>query len=175
MFLNFNPFCHLTRQPCIPSSIGFCLLVALGLERWILFIPRMKMNLASRHVQHHQQHRRRTRSSSQSSMSSTSSVSSAASSGGTVSQNIKKVQFFCKENSSQRKGCKENYSLKFNIFGTFSLENHHFLDIFPMNITFFKQFNNKMSVTEKYLSKNHKFHGIYVTTLIRFRYCNTAV
>ena len=122
---------HLTRQTCVPSSIGFCLLVALGLERWILFIPRMKMNLASRHVQHHQQHRRRTRSSSQSSMSSTSSVSSAASSGGAVSQNIKKVQFFCKENSSQRKGCKE--SKEIIILVKFS---SHFLRFFAKNSIF---------------------------------------
>ena len=92
---------NLTRQTCVPSSIGFCLLVALGLERWILFIPRMKMNLASRHlqIQHHQQQPRRTRSSSQSSMSSTSSVSSAASSCGTVSQNIKKYNFLEKHSS----------------------------------------------------------------------------
>ena len=96
LFGLFNPLCHLTRQTCIPSSIGFCLLVALGLERWILFIPRMKMNLASRHVLlHHNQQPRRTRSSSQSSMSSTSSVSSAASSCSTVSQNIKiSIHFF---------------------------------------------------------------------------------
>ena len=80
-------------------------------------------------------------------------------------------EFFAKKKSLQRKGCKESkekYSLKFNIFGTFCLENHHFLDIFPMTITFFKQFNNKTSVTEKSFSKNHKFHGICVTTLIHY-------
>ena len=77
----------------------------------------------------------------------------------------------CKENPLQRKGCKESkekYFLKFNIFGKFCLENHNFLDIFLMKISFLKHFIHKMSVTEKSFIKNHKFHDICVTTLIHY-------
>ena len=86
---------------------------------------------------------------------------------------VSKQRILCKEknpwkkNSSQRKGCKEKYFLKFNIFGTVCHENHYFLDIFPMTITFFKQVNNKISITEKYFSKNHNFHGMCVSLLLR--------
>ena len=45
---------------------------------------------------------------------------------------------------------------------------HNFLDIFLMKIIFFKNVINKMSVTKEYFLKNHKFHGICVTTLIRY-------
>ena len=58
------------------------------------------------------------------------------------------------------------------------LEIQHFWDILPWKSPFFghfphdyyfcKQFNNTMSVTEKSFSKNHKFHGICVTTLIHY-------
>lgn len=46
-------------------------------------------------------------------------------------------EFFAKKKSAKKILRKEKYSLKFNIFGTFCPENHHFLDILLMTITFF--------------------------------------
>ena len=61
---------------------------------------------------------------------------------------------------------KKNIPWNSTFFEVFCIENyHHFLDIFPKTNTFF---NNKMSVTEKSFTKNHKFHGTCITILIHY-------
>ena len=86
-------------------------------------------------------------------------------------------ELFAKKKSLQRKffAKKRMQRKQRKIF----LEIQHFWDILPWKspffghfphdpLLFFKQFNNKMSVTEKSFSKNHKFHGIFLTTLIHY-------
>ena len=78
---------------------------------------------------------------------------------------------FGKENSLQRKGCKESkekYSLKFAIFGKFCLENQKFFDISSWKLLFPNIFIHKMSANEKSFFKNQKFYGICDITFIHY-------